>query len=105
MRQKLVDFRFLERIRQVAINAAKLASAGLHRHKSDRLPALWAVGRRRIFGHLTRARLTGGIEPGESITPIISALIVAIASQFRAPGAGMGLNGPLCDRRPTTVQF
>jgi hypothetical protein len=54
--KKLRHVRRFQRVFAVAIHAAESTAAGLHQHKSHRLPALAAIGRWDIFCHGTHAQ-------------------------------------------------
>jgi len=50
----------VHRIRRIAINAAKLTSAGFHQHESHWFAALFAGGRWRVLGHRIARAGSGG---------------------------------------------
>jgi hypothetical protein len=66
-RQKLCNVRRLQRIIAIAMEELKFATALPAKQEAHRPTALWAGGRRRVFGHggLT---LKGGSTTGLSVT-------------------------------------
>jgi hypothetical protein len=51
---------FVHRVRRIAINAAKLTSAGFYQHESHWSAALFAGGRWRVLGHRVARAGSGG---------------------------------------------
>jgi len=51
---------FVHGVRRIAINAAKLTSAGFHQHESHWSAALFAGGRWRVLGHRVARAGSGG---------------------------------------------